>query len=309
MVTLRSLLFRLPLAMGVFASNGLLGRSAEPPAKNAADAEDSAPKDDNAEARQNYILKAMQKYEVVLDEDEEKTATLNDKVLLRWSNPLGDVDDGLMSVYSTGPNARPAMIAHLYFHGPALNGLEMQEFADIHPGQVELRRGHRKVWSPRSRYSKFAELPDAPKPSDNAALRLSQIKKMADRFEIVDGFRVTNQEPKPHVLRMLSRPTCRYGSPEEGILDGALFTFVVSTDPEACLLIEIRRGKDDVTSWQYMVVPMTIYSLDARLDGQSVWTKPEAMVFSDPTAPHYISVYGGDPGEPPLKTLAPKAKP
>jgi hypothetical protein len=309
MAARRSLLFLLPLALVVLASIDRHGQTADRPATSAADPEDSGPKDENAEARQNYILKAMKKYEVILDEDENKRATLNDKVLLRWSNPLGDVDDGLMSVYSTGPNARPAMIAHLYFHGPALNGLEMQEFADIHPGKVELRRGTREIWSPASRYSKFRELPDAPKPSDNAALRLSQIKKMADRFQIVDGFRETNREPTPHVLRMLSRPTCRYGSPEQEILDGALFTFVVSTDPEACLLIEIHRGKDDVARWQYMVVPMTIFSLDARLDGQSVWTKPEAMVFGDSTGPHYISVYSADPGEPPLKTLAPRAKP
>jgi hypothetical protein len=279
-------------------------RSAEPQANETKEPEDSSPKDEMAKKRQEIMFKAMQKSEVVMDGDDAKRATLDSKAMLRWSNPLGDVADGLMSVYSTGPTERPAMIVHLYVHGSGLNGLEMQEFADVHPGPVELLRGRQKVWSPRSRYSTFQKLPDAPKPSDNAGLRLGQIKQMAARFEIIDGFREPNSEPKPHVLRMMSRPTYRYGSPTGEIIDGALFTYVVATDPEACLLIEIHR-KAEVISWEYMVLPMTIYSLEATLDGKSVWTKPEAMVFGDSTAPHFISSYRRDAGEPALKTLFP----
>jgi hypothetical protein len=269
---------------------------------------DSSPTDDMAKARRDYMLKAMQKYSVVVDGDTTKKATLDSTAMLRWSNPLGDVDDGLMSIYSTGPLERPAMITHFYLHGKALNGLEMMEFADIHPGQIELFRGPQQVWSPASRYSKFEVLPDGPRPSDSAALRLTQIKQMANRFEIIDGFRETNSEPKPYVLRMMSRPTYRYGKPDSEIIDGALFTFVVSTDPEACLLIEIHR-KGEETTWQYTIIPMTIYSLDASLDGRPVWKKPEAMIFGNPTAAHYIASYRRDPGEPALKTLAPTPKP
>ncbi len=280
-------------------------RAADPPTKDVKEPEDSSPKDELAKKRQEHILKAMQKYEVVVDGDADKKATLDSKALLRWSNPTSDVADGLMSVYSTGPTERPAMIAHIYVHGAGLNGLAMMEFADVHPGQVELFRGKQKVWSPRSRYSKFETLPDGPKPSDNAALRLSQMKKMAARFEIIDGFHDKDSKPQPQVLRMMSRPTYRYGKPDGEIIDGALFTFVVATDPEACLLIEIHR-KGDVTTWEYMVLPMTIYSLDAKLDGKPVWTKPEAMVFGDPTAPHYISPYNGDAGEAPFRSPLPK---
>ncbi|MBC7816322.1 MAG: hypothetical protein IAG10_05460 [Planctomycetaceae bacterium] len=304
MIDLRCTFLRMLLSLAVIGTMAADARSAEPPGKDAKESDDSSPKDEKAKARQEHILKAMQKYEVVLDGNEDKKATLDSKALLRWSNPLGDVADGLMSVYSTGPTERPAMLAHIYVHGAGLNGLAMQEFADVHPGQIELFRGKRKVWSPRSRYSKFETLPDGPKPSDSAALRLTQIKQMAARFEIIDGFRETNAEPKPHVLRMMSRPTYRYGKADGEIIDGALFTFVVATDPEACLLIEIHR-KGEVTSWEYMVLPMTIYSLDVKLDGKPVWTKPEAMVFGDPTAPHYISPYQHDQGEAPFKSLLP----
>lgn len=302
--------FAFSLSLAVLLLTGPEARSAEPPATAAQsrEADDSAPKDEQAKARQQYILKAMEKYSVVLDGDPSRTAKLDSSAMLRWSNPLGDVADGLMSVYTTGPDERPAVLSHIYVHGPALNGLEMQEFADVHPGKVELFRGQRKVWSPAERYSRFETLSNAPVPSDNPALRFAQIKKMAARFEIIDGFRGTNNKVEPQRLRMLARPTYRYGKPEGPIVDGALFTFVVATDPEACLLVEIHRT-GDATKWQYAVIPMTIYSLDAQLDGQTVWKKPEASVFGNPTAPHYISSYRGDPGESSIRALVPSLNP
>ncbi len=273
--------------------------------KEAEDSDDSTPKDEHSKARRDLMVQAMEKYSVILDGNADKPATLESSTMLRYSNPLGDVADGLLSVYSTGPGERPAALANMYVHGPVLNGLAMQCFADIHPGKVELIRGERKVWSPATRFSKFAPLPDGPEPSKNPALRLSQIKNMAARFEIIDGFREPNSEPSPHVLRMMSRPTHRYGKPDGEIIDGAIFTFVVATDPEACLLIEIHR-KGDVTSWEYIVLPMTIYSLDAKLDGKTVWTKPEAIIFGDPASAFYASSYSRDPGEETFRALLPK---
>jgi hypothetical protein len=273
--------------------------------KQTMDPEDSTPKDEHSKARRDLMVQALQKYSVILDGNADQPATLESSTLLRYSNPLGDVADGVLSVYSTGPGERPAALANMYVHGALLNGLAMHCFADIHQGKVEVIRAERSVWSPGTRYSKFSTLPDGPDPSDNPALRLSQIKNMAARFEIIDGFREPNSEPSPHVLRMMSRPTHRYGKPDGEIIDGALFTYVVTTDPEACLLIEIHR-KGDVISWEYMVLPMTIYSLEAKLDGNTVWTKPEAIVFGDPVAPFYTSSYGGDPGETTFRSLLPK---
>ena len=293
------------LAMVACQAISSLVTAQEAASKESADSEDSTPKDEHSKARRELMVLAMEKYSVILDGNLEHPVTLDSSTLLRYSNPLGDVADGVLSVYSAGPGERPAVLANMYVHGAKHNGLAMQCFADIHPGKVELIRSERTVWSPGTRYSKFATLPDGPEPSDNPALRLSQIKNMAARFEIIDGFREPNSEPSPHVLRMMSRPTHRYGKPDGEIIDGALFTFVVATDPEACLLIEIRR-KGDVTSWEYMVLPMTIYSLEAKLDGNTVWTKPEAIVFGDPVSPFYTSSYRGDADEPTFRALLPK---
>ena len=303
--SVKAFMRRLLLAMVVCQAISSHVTAQEAASKESNDSEDSTPKDEHSKARRELMVLAMEKYSVILDGNLEHPVTLDSSTLLRYSNPLGDVADGVLSVYSAGPGERPAVLANMYVHGAKHNGLAMQCFADIHPGKVELIRSERTVWSPGTRYSKFATLPDGPDPSDNPALRLSQIKNMAARFEIIDGFREPNSEPSPHVLRMMSRPTHRYGKPDGEIIDGALFTFVVATDPEACLLIEIRR-KGDVTSWEYMVLPMTIYSLEAKLDGNTVWTKPEAIVFGDPVSPFYTSSYRGDADEPTFRALLPK---
>ncbi|MEZ6127591.1 MAG: hypothetical protein R3C59_02850 [Planctomycetaceae bacterium] len=298
---------RLLLSVLVFTATV---QKAQPQDKNAenfavtltAEDEDSSPTDEQSAARKKLIVAAMQKYSFVLDEDPSKRATVDQTALLRWSNPQGDVADGMQAVYTTGPGQRPAAICNIYVHGAKLRGLSMLAFADIYPGPLKLMRNDRTVWSPQTRYSKFERLPDAPEPAENPALRLVQIKKMAARFEIIDGFRDSGAEPKPVLLRMMSRPTYRYGSPDGEIIDGALFTHVVATDPEACLVIEIHR-KDGLTFWEYMVLPMTIYSLDAKLDGNVVWQKPAAAVFGDSTGPFYTSRYSGDPGEPTFRSL------
>lgn len=205
----------------------------------------------------------------MLDEDPNRQAKVDPTTLLRWSNPPGDVADGMAAVYTTGQGERPAGICNIYVHGAGLRGLSMLAFTDVQPGSLSLFRSDRLVWFPQRRYSEFSRLPDTPEPARNAALRLSQIKYMAARFEIIDGFRDSGAPPSPVVLRMMPRPTYRYGRDDSEIVDGALFTHVVATDPEAYLLIEIHR-KDDRTFWQCMVLPMTIYSLDAKLDGKIV---------------------------------------
>ncbi len=268
----------------------------------------SSPTDELAAARLEYMLKALGKYTVVLDGDDERTATVNADDVLRWSNPLGDVVDGLLTVYTTGPGERPAALAHYHVHGAQLNGLEMFEFADVYPGPIEVRRNRQRIWSPEERYSEFKTLEDGPQPHDNASLRLAQMKRVAERFEVIDGFRQPNSEPIPEKLRMIPRPTYRYGGEDQEVIDGALFTFVIATDPEACLLLEIVRGEEG-PQWRYALFPLTIYSLDANFDGEAVWHKPEAMVFGNPTAPHYIASYRGDTGEARMRSLFPPMAP
>jgi hypothetical protein len=102
MKTLRLAFPQLPFTLVMLLLAGPDGRSAEPEPKQAAagQPDDSSPKDALAKDRLKYMTNAMQKYTVILDGDEDKKATLEPTARFRWLNPVGDVVDGLLTVYS-----------------------------------------------------------------------------------------------------------------------------------------------------------------------------------------------------------------
>ena len=74
-------------------------------------------------------------------------------------------------------------------------------------------------------------------------------------------------------LRLLAKPLARYGKPGSNLIDGALFSFVLGTDPEVYLMLEARTGNSG-PEWQYGLAPMSTYALKAACKGQEVWSVP-----------------------------------
>jgi hypothetical protein len=54
----------------------------------------------------------------------------------------------------------------------------------------------------------------------------------------------------------LSTPLYRYEKPPGDVLEGAVFAFVLGTDPELLLVLEARRD-EGATVWQYALARMT----------------------------------------------------
>ena len=76
-------------------------------------------------------------------------------------------------------------------------------------------------------------------------------------------------------LRLLSQPLYRYESTDPLVLDGGLFAFVTSTDPEALLLIEARKpAAADGPVWDYSICRFTDLGLVVRHKGEQVFTAP-----------------------------------
>jgi hypothetical protein len=76
-----------------------------------------------------------------------------------------------------------------------------------------------------------------------------------------------------NALRLLPTPISRYGKAGGTPEDGALFAFVLGTDPEAFLFIEARNGASAL-EWQFAFAPMTCWALKAEHKGRSVWSLP-----------------------------------
>ena len=94
-----------------------------------------------------------------------------------------------------------------------------------------------------------------------------------------------------NALRLLPKPISRYGKAGGTPEDGALFAFVLGTDPEAFLFIEARKGASAL-EWQYAFAPMTCWGLKAEHKGRKVWSlsfrnssNPFRTFFSRPLPP------------------------
>jgi hypothetical protein len=112
----------------------------------------------------------------------------------------------------------------------------------------------------------WRELPGAPQPAASHALRLTQLRRQAERFRAT----VIVRKPSEviHPLRLLTQPV--YRSPASSADDVALFLFVLGTDPECALVLEARSDK----TWRYTLARQTMASLQADLDGQQVLDLP-----------------------------------
>ena len=71
-------------------------------------------------------------------------------------------------------------------------------------------------------------------------------------------------------LRLAPSPLYSYSAPGGGVTAGAVFSFVVATDPEAILLVEAfdEKGK---TGFRYAFARFHFWRLTAKLDDKTVW--------------------------------------
>ena len=190
--------------------------------------------------------------------------TLRAEPALTWTNPLRETDGGLVFLWLD--NGRPAVAACFYRARWEGKLTEAHEFHSLAPTALDVTLKGQPIWEPEAAGVTFRAIPDAPRPAPDAPGRLRQMRALAREFRVqVDpGAKGTD-------LRPLSQPIYRY---ESTPADGALFAFVLTTDPEALLLIEAREEKGQ-PAWHYAFARMTDHALEARLRDRTVWEVPK----------------------------------
>ena len=126
-------------------------------------------------------------------------------------------------------------------------------------------------WKMPASAERFKTIPDADPPAADRRRRLLQMKKLVGRFEAIE-MENRKRQPDKIPLRQLTTPLFRYEGKVDNIVDGAVFCFVHTTDPEALLLIEAIESKDGrAMHWEYAFVRRTSLPVTGRLDDQEVW--------------------------------------
>jgi hypothetical protein len=196
-----------------------------------------------------------------------KPLALQPEPVLSYSNAelaIGALD-GAAFLWLEG-NRPAAVVSHWINHPRNLVYRECTSLADQ---PLECTRSGVPVWTPKTVGFSPRPLPESPAPVDSKPLRLTQMRDLARRFSAA-GY--SSQSDEPTELRLLPRPLYRFADDGAGIVDGGLFAFVLSNDPEFFLLLEAVAAPEGGSSWQYRLARMSSRKHIVRLDGKEVWS-------------------------------------
>jgi hypothetical protein len=253
----------MPSLLNAFlVATALCGQAQEP-------ADDTDPK-----ARQQHMKERAAELSLARDPaggaaSRTEPPRLTAEPVLRYSNAERDIGslDGITFLFVEGE--RPVAAVSLSVRR---NGFQVyHELTSLVKEPLVCRRGEAAVWSPKTGGLLAQAITDGPPPADGKPQRLTQMRALSRRFTAT-CFNARSEEPSE--LRLLTQPLYRYTDPAKGIVDGALFAFVVSNDPELFLVLEAVKAKDAEPRWQYSLARMSSLKMTIRLDEREVWTVP-----------------------------------
>jgi hypothetical protein len=247
--------------------------------------EEPAPSADTQEETKrlnDLIEKSVDWYDVAVEPSFRDV--LPPKPVLRWRNVQRKQDGEAMMVIWCH-RGRPVAMASIY----PWEGSLCHEMGSLsRNGRILARDRGSVVWDPNTAGVEFHDVPDGPEPAESPVARLRQMKAIAERCSAtMTGWKGDNSDREE--LRLLPRALYRYELKDAqaaypDLHDGALFAFVLGTDPEVVLVVEaIRRGEAKV--WQYAFARATSGGLEARLDGKKVWFAEKFPPDRGPTGP------------------------
>jgi hypothetical protein len=253
----RHVLLVVSLAIGSLVIGGIRS-PAQNPAETPAD-----PK--QIESALRLTQAAAAEYEIRLADD-DKPLDWQREPVLRWSNPARGVIHG--NVFLWTRDGRPLVVASLHKWFTPFTHMS-HEFQSLTEESLRATFHGKPVWKTSEPGLAFVDLPQAPAPAENEAQRLLQLKQLAKDFTASEK----DRDETPVELRLLPQPIHRYAAPKKGIINGAMFAFVLGTDPELFLLIEARGENIASARWKFAATRMNSIELRLRHRDVQVWSR------------------------------------
>jgi hypothetical protein len=186
--------------------------------------------------------------------------------VLRWTNPSAGRVYG--NTYLWLHQRRPAAVGSMYrYFDPyqSFNG----ELAALTGTRLVARRNDQVIWSPKDEW-KWHALPGSAAPAATLPQRLVQMRTLAGEFtvEVLDTRNLPKGEDQ--TPRLLPKPLYRFDAGQTKPLDGALFAFVLGTDPELLLLLECDTAAAK-PEWRFGIGRMNRDAIRVKRRGETVW--------------------------------------
>ena len=212
--------------------------------------------------------------------------------ILRYDDKPRNIFDA--TLWAWGPKGRPEAVLKIenYPKRPAKTRW-IYGIVSLATGLVTVEGDEGWQWSSSKPGLDLREIPAAPAPADTEALRLSQMKQLARRFEAHED----EGPPRGRLqLRLMPRPVYRYADPASGLQDGVLFAFAYGTNPDLLLVIESSQQGGSARQWRYGLARLGGGATFASLDGRKVWA--ETGVKIPERRETYMNRWQGDRIEP-----------
>jgi hypothetical protein len=223
--------------------------------------------DDEARAARGAVLarKAVEEFSLRAG---EVPLVLEREPVLKWANPVVGSVHGAVFVWTA--DGRPQAITSVFkWFAPAKHlGVEFHSLTSL---PITGERQTQQVWYPTRAGIELKPIEGASAPAALPAARLRQMRALANQFTAT----ATTPEGITHDLRLLTKPIYRDSSADSGALsDGALFVFVLGTDPEVVLRVAARPDKRGQAQWHYALARMSFRGLSAAHRGRAIWSAP-----------------------------------
>ena len=204
-------------------------------------------------------------YSIAVAEDAPDPFELRETPVLHWGNPERKGENGAMFVWLR--EGRPEVVGTIFTYQFGGRTHLKHELVSTSAGPLRAEFRGQLAWAPGRGGVVIQPIDGAPAPAETPTRRLAQMRGLAREFtaSMEDLAGQTAQ------LRLMTQPLFRY-QPEDGeVVDGAMFSFVVGTDPEVLLLIEARRDKTGKTQWYYGPARCHHVTLTVKHRGEAVW--------------------------------------
>jgi len=205
---------------------------------------------------------------VITSEAGAVTLSLREKSLLNWTNPQRLQERG--GIYVWLDRGRPLVIGSFFTYVHQEKVFKKHEFHSLADGPLSAAYAGQAAWTPLEAGVNWQDFKDAPRPGSSHVNRLLQMRQLARRFRA----ELTSPEGDRNELRFAPRPLLEYASPSAGIIDGAILTYVVATDPEVLLLIEAVESPGEAPRYRYAFARFHYWDVAVYEGDKRLWSAP-----------------------------------
>lgn len=201
----------------------------------------------------------------------------------KWTNPSAGRVYGHTYVWLR--QGRPAAVGCMYRYFDPYKSF-CGELVALTGTKLVAKQDGKVIWEPNAEW-KWHPLPGAAAPAAGAAERLIQLRAIANEFKVELLDKRNNIKGDEQTPRLLTTPIQRYDTEKAKTFDGALFAFVLGTDPELLLLIECDLSVKK-PEWRFGVGRLNRDQVKLRRKGEVVWEGPaiEGGYENETTAPY-----------------------